>query len=112
MLNRRAVPNRVVMISKDKGITWGTPSKDPASVSTDLGCQANLIRHTRQDEGDSRNRVLFANPADPEDTMKRSNRPVAGRRSAETVVMVANALGWRNAASAMTGSPLVHCCPL
>jgi hypothetical protein len=47
-----------------------------------------------------------------EDTMKRSNRPVAGRRSAETVVMVANALGWRNAASAMTGSPLVHCCPL
>ena len=44
--------------------------------------------------------------------MKRSNRPVAGRRSAETFVIMASALGWRNAASAMTGSPLVRCCPL
>jgi hypothetical protein len=44
--------------------------------------------------------------------MKRSNRPVAGTRSAETFVIVASALGWRNAASAMTVSPLVHCCPL
>lgn len=63
ILNRRGKPNRILMISRDKGESWGEPFGDPALV--DSGCQGSLIRYTRRDEVYGTNRLLFANPADP-----------------------------------------------
>ena len=66
MLNRRGAPNRSLFISHDQGESWGPPARD--AVLTDPsqydGCQASLIRYTREDEGYSKNRILFANPTD------------------------------------------------
>jgi sialidase-1 len=65
LLNRRAVPNRLVMLSNDKGLTWAKAEDDPASAGTNPDCEASLLRYTRKDEGYSKDRLLFANPADP-----------------------------------------------
>lgn len=65
LLNRRAVPNRLVMLSSDRGLTWGNAANDSASTGTDPDCEASLIRYTRKDDGYSKNRLLFANPAVP-----------------------------------------------
>jgi len=66
MLSLRGNPNRTVFISKDEGTTWGFSWKDPALTDPEQwgGCQASLIRYTRKDDGETRNRLLFANPAD------------------------------------------------
>lgn len=63
ILNRRGDPNRLDMISKDQGQSWGEPVPDPAL--SDFDCQGSLIRYTRQDDGASRNRLLFSHPAGP-----------------------------------------------
>jgi sialidase-1 len=60
MFTRRKSPNRVVMMSKDKGLSWSEPIADPNLPDPD--CQGSLIRYTRQDQGYSKNRLLFANP--------------------------------------------------
>ena len=60
MFNRRGQPSRTVVISNDKGLTWADAKLDPNLPDPD--CQGTLIRYTRQDEGYSRNRLLFANP--------------------------------------------------
>jgi sialidase-1 len=67
MLNRRSRHNRTVIMSKDDGQTWGEPSLDP--VLTDPFCQGSIIRYTRQDEGFSKDRILFSNPGDPNDRL-------------------------------------------
>jgi len=60
MFNRRGQPSRTVVISNDKGLTWTDARLDPNLPDSD--CQGTLIRYTRQDEGYSKNRLLFANP--------------------------------------------------
>jgi Neuraminidase (sialidase) len=66
MLNTRSYPKRIITISRDEGNSWEAPYKDPTLTDSKLwgGCQASLIRYTRQDEGFDKNRLLFANPAD------------------------------------------------
>lgn len=66
MLNRRGPPNRSIFISRDRGESWGPPTRDAALTDPSQydGCQGSLIRYTRQDEGYSKNRILFANPTD------------------------------------------------
>jgi sialidase-1 len=66
MLNTRGYPRRTVTISNDNGNTWGAPYEDSTLTDSKIwgGCQASLIRYTRQDEGFDKNRMLFANPAD------------------------------------------------
>ena len=68
MFNRRGPPNRTVFISKDHGNAWGAPRSDPALTDPAdwAGCQASLIRFTRKDDGYTKNRLLFANPSDPQ----------------------------------------------
>jgi sialidase-1 len=65
MLNARGAPNRTVVISKDGGQSWGEPRRDSTLTDSELygGCQASIVRYTRQDQGAARNRLLFANPA-------------------------------------------------
>lgn len=60
MFNKRNVPNRTVAISKDQGESWSKPFVDPDLPDAD--CEGSLIRFTRQDQGYSKNRILFANP--------------------------------------------------
>jgi sialidase-1 len=60
MFNRRGMPSRSVAISKDQGQTWSRPFVDPNLPDAD--CEGSLIRFTRQDQGGSKNRLLFANP--------------------------------------------------
>jgi sialidase-1 len=69
MLNVRGAPRRTIVRSRDGGVTWGEPKPDPFLTDSALwgGCQASLIRYTREDRGEGRNRLLFANPADPKD---------------------------------------------
>jgi Neuraminidase (sialidase) len=63
LLNRRATPNRLVMMSKDEGLAWSKPVDDPASAGTDANCQASFLRYTLRGQGYTRDRILFANPA-------------------------------------------------
>jgi sialidase-1 len=67
MLNVRGAPRRTVVLSRDGGVTWGEPQPDPVLTDSELwgGCQASLIRYTSARSGHGRNRLLFANPADP-----------------------------------------------
>jgi sialidase-1 len=60
MFNRRGAPSRTVAISKDKGESWSKPFADPDLPDPD--CEGSLIRFTREDQGYSKNRLLFANP--------------------------------------------------
>jgi len=59
LFSRRRSPNRVVMYSKDEGQTWSHPLAHPDLPDPD--CQGSMIRYTRQDEGYTKNRLLFAN---------------------------------------------------
>ena len=60
LFSRRHAPNRVMMISKDKGESWTQPVANPYLPDPD--CEGSLIRYTRQDQGYSKNRLLFSNP--------------------------------------------------
>ncbi|HLM99672.1 MAG TPA: sialidase family protein [Bryobacteraceae bacterium] len=66
MLNVRGAPRRTVVVSRDGGVTWGEPKADPVLTDSELwgGCQASLFRYSRAVNGNGRNRLLFANPAD------------------------------------------------
>jgi sialidase-1 len=66
MLNTRCYPKRIIAISGDNGQTWNKPYRDPFLTDSKLwgGCQASLIRYTRQDEGYDKNRILYASPSD------------------------------------------------
>jgi sialidase-1 len=67
MLNVRQGRLRAVMISKDGGQTWGKPWMDTTLTEpTDYaGCQASLIRYSRKSSGNSKNRLLFSDPSNP-----------------------------------------------
>jgi sialidase-1 len=67
MLNVRGAPRRKVVLSHDGGVTWGEPQPDPVLTDSELwgGCQASLVRYTHAAGRPSRDRLLFANPADP-----------------------------------------------
>ena len=60
MLSRRKLPNRQITYSKDEGQSWSQPVADPDLSDPD--CQGSMIRYTREDEGYSKSRILFANP--------------------------------------------------
>jgi sialidase-1 len=60
LFSRRKAPNRVKFYSKDAGQSWTQPVADPELVDPD--CQGSMIRFTRQDQGYTKNRILFANP--------------------------------------------------
>lgn len=60
LFSRRNDPNRVFMFSKDDGQTWTQPA--PQSEIPDPDCQGSMIRYTRQDQGFTKNRLLFSNP--------------------------------------------------
>ena len=60
MFSKRSAPSRTVAISKDQGETWSTPFAVPELPDPD--CEGSLIRFTRQDQGHSKNRLLFSNP--------------------------------------------------
>ena len=65
MLNLRGAPRRTILLSRDGGITWGKPRRDPVLTDPELwdGCQASLIRYSHAAGGHGKNRLLFANPA-------------------------------------------------
>lgn len=60
LFSRRKSPNRVFEYSKDDGQTWSQPIPQPDLPDPD--CQGSMIRYTREDQGYTRNRLLFANP--------------------------------------------------
>lgn len=60
LFSRRKAPNRVMMYSKDEGQTWTQPVAEPDLPDPD--CQGSMIRYTREDDGYTKNRLLFANP--------------------------------------------------
>jgi sialidase-1 len=68
MFNVRGERRRTIVLSRDGGTTWGEPHPDPVLTDSQLwgGCQASLIRYTRED-AQGTNRLLFANPADLKD---------------------------------------------
>lgn len=60
LFSRRNAPNRAIMYSKDEGQSWSQPFSHPDLPDPD--CQGSMIRYTRQDQGFTKNRLLFANP--------------------------------------------------
>ncbi len=66
MLNTRGYPYRTITISHDKGSSWGEKRTDTTLTDPRLwgGCQASLIRYSRQDNGGDKNRLLFSAPSD------------------------------------------------
>lgn len=60
LFSRRKSPNRVFLYSKDDGQSWSQPVPQPDLPDPD--CQGSMIRYTREDQGYTRNRILFANP--------------------------------------------------
>jgi len=60
LFSRRKAPNRVFLYSKDDGETWSQPVAQ--SELPDPDCQGSMIRFTREDQGYTKNRILFANP--------------------------------------------------
>jgi Neuraminidase (sialidase) len=60
LFSRRKAPNRVFLYSKDDGETWSQPVAQ--SELPDPDCQGSMIRYTREDQGYTKNRILFANP--------------------------------------------------
>ncbi|MCK5000947.1 MAG: exo-alpha-sialidase, partial [Anaerohalosphaera sp.] len=53
---------RKISYSYDDGATWSATTNDPALIEP-RGCQASILRYTRTDLGDDKNRILFSNPA-------------------------------------------------
>lgn len=72
MVNKRSTPNRWVMTSDDQGQTWNPATRDATLTDTELygGCEGSFIRYTREEQGQGKNRLLFANPADLERRFK------------------------------------------
>ena len=60
LFSRRHYPNRAFMFSKDQGETWSPISYQ--SELPDPDCEGSMIRYTREDQGYTKNRILFANP--------------------------------------------------
>ena len=60
LFSRRKSPNRAIMYSKDQGQSWSQPVAHPDLPDPD--CQGSMIRYTRQDQGFTKNRILFSNP--------------------------------------------------
>jgi sialidase-1 len=60
LFSRRGMHSRRIMFSKDQGETWSQPVADPDLPDPD--CQGSMIRYTREDQGNSKNRILFSNP--------------------------------------------------
>jgi sialidase-1 len=60
LFSRRGMRSRRIMFSKDRGQTWSQPVADPDLPDPD--CQGSMIRYTREDQGYSKNRILFSNP--------------------------------------------------
>ncbi len=60
LFSRRKAPNRVFMYSKDEGQSFSQPV--PVPEIPDPDCQGSMIRYTREDQGYTKNRILFANP--------------------------------------------------
>ena len=60
LFSRRKTPNRVFLYSQDVGQTWSQPVPQPDLPDPD--CQGSMIRFTREDQGYTKNRLLFANP--------------------------------------------------
>jgi sialidase-1 len=60
LFSRRKSPNRVFLYSRDDGKNWSQPVPQPDLPDPD--CQGSMIRYTREDQGDTKNRILFANP--------------------------------------------------
>ncbi len=56
--------HRLIATSNDGGETWSDTWEEPALVEP--GCQASFIRYAEQRDGDGTNRLLFANPASPQ----------------------------------------------
>jgi sialidase-1 len=61
MLNIRAEDYREISLSSDGGETWSEKSQDKTLIEPT--CQASILRYSRQDDGFSKNRILFCNPA-------------------------------------------------
>jgi sialidase-1 len=60
LFSRRGMKSRRIMYSKDQGASWSQPVPDLDLPDPD--CQGSMIRYTREDEGASKNRILFSNP--------------------------------------------------
>lgn len=60
LFSRRGMHSRRIMFSKDQGMNWSQPVADPDLPDPD--CQGSMIRYTREDQGYSKNRILFSNP--------------------------------------------------
>lgn len=71
MLNIRHGLHRVIALSQDGGQTWGKPWNDETLIEPGNweGCQASLIRYSRKKDGGSKDRLLFANPANLKDRL-------------------------------------------
>jgi sialidase-1 len=70
MRSRRGKHCRMVAVSRDGGKTWMDAKDDPTLIEP--VCQASFIRYTSRRDGDTKNRLLFANPA----SQKRENMTV------------------------------------
>ena len=62
MLNMRSSKYRDVALSRDGGQSWGNLITDKALIDS-WGCQSSILYYTRQNDGFTKNRILFANPA-------------------------------------------------
>jgi sialidase-1 len=60
LFSRRNAPNRVLMVSKDKGESWTPPVRNADLPDPD--CEGSMIRYTRRDQGFTKDRLLFSNP--------------------------------------------------
>ncbi|MCP4642279.1 MAG: exo-alpha-sialidase [bacterium] len=67
----RTKKQRAVSISEDGGMTWSSLWRDPELPEP--RCQASLVRYTLAADG-GKNRLLFSNPASPDDRVKMTVR--------------------------------------
>ena len=63
--------HRGIAISKDGGLTWSKPVSDPTLIEPT--CEASFIRYT-QSPPFGKNRLLFSNPASPNDRVRMTVR--------------------------------------
>jgi sialidase-1 len=50
-------------LSKDEGISWSAPVDELTLPEPGFGCMASFIRLSSKKDDDSKNRILFSNPA-------------------------------------------------